>query len=215
MEVTLIQKEIILDDFWRENWKLMEPKGGKKIIHARGCEYTKDWDMNGCRELYKFNPKKHIPCKCCTNAIYATAGAKDFNQNIKKYYKMLEKVSNKTVYNLYIENNAKSIIRGERLYIRCHEDNWYIDFSLGEIKLFHNNYNIKKRSASENWEVIGYHEHDLIPLDYTDRLNEAMHLIANYNFSKAMKRHSEKKKAKYHMTFSEYDAEYYGLKEVN
>ena len=201
-------------DFWEDDWKLMEPKGGKKIIHARGCEYIKDWDMAGCRPILKYNPKKHTVCKSCSKLVYATFGAKDYVKNIENYRRILGIAPESIVKSLYVDCKAKTQIVGDKFYIKCRKDNWYIDFGLNDIRLFHNNYNIKQRLEGEgDWTAIGYHEHTLKDQIDKFKLGEALLHITQYDFKE--KHHEPRVKKKEHkMTFSEYDEEYYRIKNV-
>lgn len=189
-----------------KNWKLCITIGGSKMVHARGCEFTKDWDINGCTELVKLKPTKHKLCPKCSKLAIITLGANDYIENLQKYKRFLEDATYGALYSFYYENKAKTRFVGDKLYVQCNQDNWYIDFSL-EPRLFHNNYNMKQRDSGENWTSLGYHEHDL----KTGAINEALRKISDYRYKEASKAHEKKRNSKQRMTFSELDPEYWGF----
>ncbi len=209
-------KEEPLTEVWSENWKLMMPKGGQKIVHARGCEYVKNWDMSGCIEVHSYNPKKQVVCRTCAKLVYTTLGAEDFIENKDKYNEFYALASDGAIYRLYVEAKAKTHIYGNKLYIKCRQDNWYLDFTDGisQMKIYHNNYNVKERAKGEDWAAIGYHEHELVSDVPSGRLNEALNAIYNYDYKKSheAKETNSSKKSKASMTFSEYDEQYSGAK---
>ncbi len=198
-------------DYWTEDWKLMETKGGAHVVHARGCSMTEDWDISGCREVNKYKRDKHKICKCCANLVYLTVGAKDYIKNLDRYKKHLNGASRNLLEYMFIDKRAKCEFYGEKLYIKCKADNWYIDFSLDDVRLFHNNYNTKSRDNND-WVAAGYHEHDIYGEAKEDKLRTMLYQISHYDYDEASKNHEAKRKARPKVTFKDLDAEYYSIK---
>ena len=187
-----------------KNWKLIATIGGKKMVHARGCEFIRDWDVNGCYEVTKLKPQKQKLCPQCSKVALATLGAKDFLENLPRYKKFFENISYSAISQLYYENKAKTEWVGDRLYIQCNLDNWYVDFTYN-VRLFHNDYNMKQRDAGESFDVLGYHEHEV------SNGTDAFKQIAKYRYKEASKVHAKKRNSRPRTTFSELDPEYWGF----
>jgi len=189
-----------------EDWKLIITDSSPRIVHARGCDYIKDWVVDGSLELYKVRPEKHKICRTCENLVYATIGAKDYNKNLKTYKRIFKDVPPKTLRYLFEKRHAKCKIIGERIYFKIKQDVFYIDFSFNEVRLFHANYKVAKREQGKDFGQGGYHEHNLSGYEMKD----ALEYLAFYDFDKATEVHKKKRKRP-RMTLSEYDPELYGF----
>lgn len=188
------------------DWKTIQQLGGGRLIHARGCDFIKDWSMDGCQEV-NFRPGKQKCCRYCEKLAYISLGARDYAKKWAVYKKIFNRVPLYTVQMLFNKKHAKTIVNNGKLYIKCQKDNWYIDLSLGEVHLFHNNYAVNKRSSSDDWASVGYHEHELVSESEVGKLNEALLQIAKYKFEKAIEVHAEvrKQNRKDAVTFADYD----------
>ena len=76
---------IIYEQPLNKDWRLVMTLGGSRIVHARGCDFIKDWDINGCQELLKLKPMKHKLCPQCSKLAITTLGAVDYVENLPKY----------------------------------------------------------------------------------------------------------------------------------
>jgi len=195
------------------DWRLMQAIGGKKLVHARGCDFIKDWELDGCREITEFKPNRMKPCPTCGKLVFVTLGAKDYVKNVAKYKAIFLQsgVTIDTIIGFFRDSRAKTQVFGDKLFIHCRKDDWYIDLSLGECHLYHNNYQVQKREQDAVFDSKGYHEHDLKNETQAQRLNEALRQISAYRYEKAEKAHAKRRKPK--MTFDEYDQEYWGFKD--
>jgi len=199
-----------------EDWKLLITYGSKRTVHARGCDYIKDWSIDGTEELRKLKPEKHYMCPICAGLSYASIGAKDYVQNIAAYKRLfLNKdtfggVPTEVLRDLYYTNKGKTYIRGNKLYIHVKQDDWYIDTEYGQVKLYHNNYRVSDRERGKNHEEPGYHEH-FLQKGERQPLATAIKSIIRYNFDEAEKAHKKKRNKRPKMTFSEYDPESWGF----
>lgn len=188
------------------DWTTIQQLGGSRLIHARGCDFIRNWSMEGCQEI-NFRPGKQKCCRYCEKLAYISLGARDYAKKWQVYKKIFNKVPLYTVQLLFNKKHAKTVVNNGKIYIRCGKDNWYIDLSLGEVHLFHNNYSVNKRSHDEDWSMIGYHEHELISEDNVGKMNESLMQIAKYKFENATEHHEEKRAAKRKtaVRFSDYD----------
>lgn len=187
-------------------WKTIQQMGGGRLVHARGCDYIRNWNMEGCQEI-NFRPGKQKCCKYCEKLAYISLGARDYAKKWQTYKKVFNRIPLYTIQLLFAKKHAKTIVNNGKIYIKCGKDNWYIDLSLDEVHLFHNNYEVNKRQKSEDWSMIGYHEHELASEENIGKLNEALLQIARYKFEKAVDVHSERRKErrKNAVTFADYD----------
>lgn len=193
------------------DFQLIQTIGGKKFVHARGCPIITDWDVNGCRELREYKPKLNV-CPTCKKYIWITIGASDYAERWKQYKSLFEKASERIVYTLFVEKKATCFWHGNRLFIHCKDDEWYLDYSYEEIRLYHNNYNIKERNKTGENIGGGYHEHELDNELKSAKLNNALRQIVKYDFEEADKVHRKKRvESLGRRTFSEFDPEYYGF----
>lgn len=191
------------------NWKLIQSKGAKKVVHARGCPYIKDWTIEGVTEIANFRPGKQNTCKHCEKLAYVTMGAKDYHKKFNAYRTIFDKIPLETVAYFY-KKHAKTTFQNDKLYVQCHKDNWYIDLSLGEVHLFHNNYAVNRRNGTSEqtstWQALGYHEHPLNQsVDNVTLLNDCLLEIADYKYEKAMDIHNKNRKKKAIKRFSDLD----------
>jgi len=198
-----------------KDWKLVQAVGGKKLIHARGCSFIADWELDGCREIVEFKPNKMKPCPTCGKLVFITLGAKDYVKNVTRYKAIFLQsgIMMDSIISFFRDSRAKVQLFGDRLFVHCRKDDWYIDLSLGECHLYHNNYRIQQREADGNFDDKGFHEHPLRKETQVERLNEAMRHISGYRYEEAEKAHAKKRKPR--MTFTQYDEsdpEYYGFK---
>lgn len=197
-----------------KEFKFIQTIGGKRMIHARGCPYITDWDTEGCREVYVLEKAKdgykYPLCPTCEKLIYIANGASDYAENWRKYQRVFETASNRLVEKLFVERNSTSYWHGDRLYITCGDDTWYLDDSGCDIRLFHNNYSAaERRETGEKSE--GFHEHEFNDESVYSRMNSFLRQITRYKFEEADKVHKQKAARKKKHTFSEYDPEYYGF----
>ncbi len=195
-----------------QDWKLLITGGNPRIVHARGCEHIRDWREEGSEPLPKLRPQKHNICKVCEGLAYVTVGAKDYVENLAKYKQVCAGVSPAVLKELFVENRAKSTIIGSRLYLTVKDDRWFIDFSLGDVRLFHNNYRIIRRERKKgDFSDPGYHEHSI--RGRSDRMQKAFENILGYDYEEAEKAHKKKRKKRPRVILSEYDPEAYGFKD--
>lgn len=179
---------------FRKEWTLAKQIGGDQLIHARGCDLTKAWDSSGMREVFSFEPNDPL-CKCCEKLTYITLGAKDYPKQYENYKKQLIFVPIATLKLLFKKNHATCFYRpdsvmGDKMYIHCREDDWYIDFSDDDIKLYHNNYSVRARERGErSFMEPGYHLEKLKSDKNVGKINEALLKIARYNFEAATEIH--------------------------
>jgi len=204
---TVIDEEITIS----KDWKLIQSIGGKKLVHARGCSFIADWELDGCKEVKEFKPKNMKPCPTCGKMVFVTLGAKDFAKNALRYKKIFESVPTELIVKFFRDSHAKVSLFGDKLYIHCRQDDWYIDLSFDEVHLFHNNYKVRKRELGDHFAEVGFHEHELEKTTSAAKLIEAIKEIDMYRFEKAEQVHARQRKKKTKMTFSEYDEEYWGL----
>ncbi len=203
--------ENLISDPWITNdWKLVIACAPPRLVHARGCDYIKNWKLENTEIVSKLKPQKQWICKACEGLAYVTVGAKDYVKNLYKYKILFKDVSPKVLKTFFLKNKGKTEIVGEKLYIQTRTDNWYIDFSFDDIRLFHNNYQVSKRErTSSPCYAAGYHEHTVYRPG--NRLQNALEAIIGYDYSEAEKRHIRKRKKVSKMTLSEYDPEAYGF----
>lgn len=192
--------------------KILRTIGGARIVHMPTCPKIQDWDIEGLEVIDKFNPKKMKTCPMCAAMVFITESASDIVKNYKSYEKLVHdyEITNATLHKLLVENKCKLELRdsGNKLYVKKKGDTFYIDFSTGEVRLFHNNYCQTARQRQDGHAMKGFHEHNLMLDTPSAKVNEALRQIANYDFSEAVKVHKKKKQR---MKLSEYDAEYWGF----
>lgn len=204
------------EPLFSKNWRLLITYGVPRTVHAKGCDYIKDWSVYGTEELSKLRPEKHYLCPVCAGLSYATLGAKDYNENLRMYKQLFINpdtyggVPVDVLKELYYTNKAKTYICGTKLYIHVKQDDWFIDTNLGQIRLFHNNYRVSDRSRGKEHVEPGYHEH-LLPRGEKKTLSNAIKSILRYNYEEAEKAHKKKRDKRPKMTFSEYDPEAWGF----
>lgn len=193
-----------------KNTLFIRQNGGTRHIHYIGCPYIKDWDINGCSPVDKIRIGKGKLCPMCEHMAFISMGAKDFPKKRKDYDALFKRMNapGSLIRTLYVVAKAKTELKGDILYIRSRQDNWYIDTSLDEVRLFHNNYGVEERKKGEAMELftngaLGFHEHELLATSIRERFREAIVQISKYNFEKAQQTH--KKKKKHRITFSELD----------
>lgn len=193
---------------------LIRTIGGKRIVHIVTCPYIREWDIDGCEPLTgkpKWN--KLSVCQTCGKSVYITNGATDFSKKQKEYERLFEEVSLSKVKTLYINQKAKTRIVGSRFYVMTKHDSWYIDFTLGKIRLFHGNYDIYAREANEEFfKESGYHEHNC-----GSTFNSAISQIIRYDYKQAEKRHKSQRKKQRRQRFADLVHEEYAdyLKEYD
>lgn len=193
---------------------LIRPTGGSRTVHVINCSYIKDWNVEGCSALTKFNPAKMNVCPTCETLVYIASGAKDYASNKQEYADLVKRfgIYPKLMYNLIFVAKAKLQLVGERLYIRKKHDTFYIDFALDDVKFFHNNYSQNARDVDISATGGGFHEHQLINEDPDERFKEAVKQVIKYKYEEAKKTHAKKrKKAKPKITFDQFDNEYWGF----
>lgn len=204
------------DEIFSSEWKTLITYGIPRTVHARGCDYIKDWSIYGTEELKRIKPSKHHLCPVCAGLCYATMGAKDYIENLATYKKLfldenyLGGVPADILKTFYYTNKAKTYIYNTRLYIHMKQDDWYIDTAFGQVKLYHNNYRVSERSRGGDVIESGYHEH-FLQKGEAKPLAAAIKSIIRYNFEQAEKAHKKKRDKRPKMTFSEYDPESYGF----
>ncbi len=208
------KQDIDYTEPYSEDWKLLITYGTPRTVHARGCEYIKDWSIYGTEELKKLKPEKHYICPICAGLCYTSIGAKDYVENLNAYKKLFisgdfGKINPDLLKDFYHTNKAKTKIFGNKLYVHLKQDDWYIDTSLNEIRLYHNNYRVANRERGKECDEAGYHEHILPRGERT--LADAIKAIIRYDFDKATKAHKKKRDKRPRMTFSEYDPESWGF----
>lgn len=191
-----------------KDFKLVQSIGGAKLIHARGCDFIKNWDLDGFREIKDFKPNRMKPCPTCGKLVFVTLGAKDYVKNMPRYKALFlhKSVAIETLITFFRDSHSKVQLFNDKLYIHCRKDDWYIDLSLGECHLYHNNYRIRTTDKKERYDAKGFHEHPLKKELQMERLNEALRHISGYRYEEAEKVHAKKSRPK--MTFVEYDGEY-------
>lgn len=194
------------------DWKLIMTDSSHRIVHARGCDYIKNWVVDGDLELFKLRPNKHNICRTCEYLAYTTIGAKDYVENLRVYKRIFKDVSPSLLKYLFVEKRAKCSVNGNRIYFNVKQDIFYIDFSYDEIHLYHANYKVLKREAGEKFEKSGYHEHVLKRYRRVT-MSDAIEYIAYYDYNKASESHKKERKKRPKMTLSEYDPELYGFKD--
>lgn len=200
-----------------KDFKFIQTIGGKKMVHARGCPYIINWDVTGCREVFQLertkNGYRYPICPTCEKLVHIAQGASDYSENWRKYQKLFEQASTRLIKKLFTEMESTCYWHGDRLYITCREDTWYIDDSLESglnVRLFHNNYSAQERR--ETGEISnGFHEHEYYETSVSSRINTFLRQITNYKFEEADKVHKQKALKRVRHTFSEYDPEYYGF----
>lgn len=191
---------------------LIRTLGGNHIVHAIGCPYIADWDIDGCEPIARFKPDKMATCPMCKRMAYTSIGAKDYAKHRKDYERIFTefKVSANLIADFVQAGRAKMTLINNIMYVHAKQDDWYIDFNYGDVHLFHNNYRANARSAEDdNAFIKGYHEHTLAAEAPNDKAYEAIRQIIKYDYRTAEKVHKKKKKPK--MKFSELDAEYWGF----
>lgn len=210
MNNNMLLKETGID----KNTVLIRPLGGARMVHAINCSYIKEWNIEGCTALDKFNPQKMNVCPTCETLVYLASGAKDYASNKNTYAELVNRFSiySKLIYNLVFIAKAKLEIVGNRLYIRKKQDVFYIDFNLDDVKLFHNNYCQTARDNNFTDNVGGFHEHPLINTEPSERFKEAVKQVTKYKYEEAKKTHEKKrKKSRPRITFDQLDNEYWGF----
>ena len=173
---------------------LIRTIGGSRTVHAIDCDYIKDWNINGCIAIDKFNPKLMSTCAVCERSVYTSIGAKDYTKNRKKYEEVFQKngIQAATVKDFYRKARAKTQFRENILYVESKKEEWKIEFLPNDdVKLFHNNYQVRKGNSTDRIGRSGYHEHTL---HTSTKLYEAMRQIINYNYEKAENKHKVKRK---------------------
>lgn len=179
--------------------QLIRTIGGKRLVHIASCPYIRDWDIEGCEVLDKVKYNKMSICPTCEKSVYIREGATDFEKKQNQYEKLFETVSASKVRSLFITQGAKTRLVNERLYIKAKRDSWYIDFSLGEIRLFHGNYDIAAREDQEEaFSKMGYHEHKV-----GNSFNAAISQIVRYDYKQAEKAHKKARKRQRKLKFSD------------
>jgi len=194
-----------------KNWKLVITQSKLRIVHARGCDYIKDWNASGLTELTKVKPNKNNICKCCEYLVYLTIGAKDYNENLKTYKRIFKDVPVTMLKELFVTKRAKCSITGHRVYFTIKEDTFYVDFEYDDIHLYHNNYKVLKREQGEESFVSGYHEHKIETNSEFPTMSDAIRYLNFYDYKKAKSSHIKTRKKKPKMLLSEYDPELYGF----
>jgi len=199
-----------------KNFKLVREIGGSRIVHARGCESIRNYCVDGMEEISEYRPGKMRPCAHCERYVFVANAAKDYVEHIREYHEIFDKLSICSVRRLFKKSRRHMDLEiiGQRLYMRVDRERWYIDISLlaiGEVRVFHNNYNITKRDNDDAaWTEVGYHEHQLKGR-YETQIEEAIMQAASYDYEKAKEAHKAKQKNNRRVTFSELDAEYWGF----
>ena len=196
-----------------KDFKFIQTIGGKRMIHARGCPYITDWDTEGCREVFVLEKTKggyrYPICPTCEKLVYIANGASDYSENWRKYQRLFEDASCCLIQKLFADRDGTCYWYGDRLYITCGEDTWYLDTSL-DIRLFHNNYDAAERRKTGETSI-GFHEHEFKDASVSSRINNFLRQITNYKFEEADKIHQKKAAKRKKHTFSEYDPEFYGF----
>ena len=76
-----------------KNTALIRPLGGARMVHAINCSYIKEWNIEGCTALDKFNPQKMNVCPTCETLVYLASGAKDYASNKNTYAELVNRFS--------------------------------------------------------------------------------------------------------------------------
>ena len=198
-----------------KDFRFIQTIGGKRMIHARGCPYITDWDTIGCREVFEIEryadgTTRYPICPTCEKLVYIALGAEDYNENLRKYQLLFADASTRLVRILFVERKSTCYWCGNRLFITCGEDTWYIDTNV-ELRLFHNNYNAEVRRLTGE-VTAGFHEHTFDAYGVTTRMNSFLRQITGYDFEEADKIHKKRASKRERHTFCEFDPEYYGFK---
>lgn len=204
-----------------KNYKLVREIGGARVVHAKGCPTASKYDIMGLEEIEEFKPEKMRACAKCEKQVYIANAAVDYQKQYRNYWAVFQNVSIVLIRRLFHSHHlVKMEFIGNRLYIRADRERWYIDltlFGIGEVHLFHNNYNVKKRNEGDAaWNKPGYHEHELkSDLESFDQMSEAIRRIAVYDYEEAKRAHKRKRvqRQKVTHTLSEVDAAYWGYDE--
>ncbi len=189
------------------DWKLILTDSNPRIVHARGCEYIKDWIVDGSLEIPKLRPDKHNVCHTCAYLAFTTLGAKDYVENVTTYKRIFKDVPIFILKELFTKKRAKCFIRGSRVYFEMKQDLFYVDFTYDDVHLYHANYCVRKRENGQFCEKGGYHEHKI----NGHEMKNALYYLMYYDFEKAKSGHEKKRKKRVRMTLSEYDPELYGF----
>lgn len=181
-----------------KNTKLVRTVGGNRTVHMINCRYIKDWNINGCVAVDRFNPKLMHTCPLCEGMVYTSFGAEDFNEKWLEYQRIWERfgISNTALIEFFGKARAKTFIsespEAKSINISSKKERWRIDILPdGTIKLFHNNYKKSDVNGSGRIDKPGFHEHALMT---KTSLYESMRQIINYNYEKAETVHKKKRK---------------------
>ena len=186
---------------------LVRARGNKRLVHVKECSFIRNFDLAGFDPLDKFKPGKMQACPTCQKLVLVTLGAKDYLKHAKEYETIFQSVSYRHVEKLYLLGKGKTYIQNNKCFIRLKDDDWYIDLSqvvLGDVHLYHNNYQVNQRTANNDSSLRGYHEHDLKGNTLEQKLNNAFGQICKYNYNEAAKVHQKSRK-KASRTFSDLD----------
>ena len=191
-----------------KNAHLIRTIGGKRMVHIVTCPYIQDWDVDGCESIEKIKWGKMYLCPTCEKNIILYSFAKDYIKHKAIYDSLFEDVSANKVRMLLLDQKSRVLIdsANHRFYVSTKKDDWYIDYSLDEIHLYHGNYDISKResSADTDFRKSGYHEH----LKLGGTFNSAISYIIRYDYNKAEKAHKNQRKKQRKVKFSDITAEY-------
>lgn len=205
-------------NFLSKDFTMVRELGGGRRVHARGCPILANYEISpySIEEVTRFKMGKNKSCQKCKTLMYIANAAVDYLEHYPLYKRWFEHVGTNTLAQLVFDKKAKFEIIGQRLYIKSGPERFYIDFSLfdtGELRLFHNNYNIKAREEDKankaGWDKCGYHEHQLEKKnDMIDPLTNVLNYIVYYDYDKGAKTHTQKKRK---MLISDLDPEFWGL----
>lgn len=195
---------------------LVRETGGARRVHVKNCPIVNNYGGNGVEEVPRFKYGKYNTCNMCKSMMYVASMADDYEENFKKYKKWLSGTKPDILGKIAFNKHGRLKIVNDRLYIKVGTERFYIDmklFELGEVSLWHNNYNLKKRAdGSEigNWEESGYHEHKL-EYRVKDVVGNALEYVFYYEYDKAKEVHDKARKQRIKPTYTENDPAYWGM----
>lgn len=196
---------------------LVRETGGARRVHVRNCPIANNYGgIGGLEEIPRFKYGKYNTCNVCRNMMYVASMAGDYEENFQKYRKWLSNIRADVLAKIAFNKHGRLKIINDKLYIKVNSERFYIDmklYEIGEISLWHNNYSLKKRAEDGdigNWEVSGYHEHNLQKRT-KDIVGNALEYVLYYEYDKAKKVHDKARKQRVKQQYSENDSAYWGI----
>ena len=169
------------------------------VVHYKACaevKYIEDENIT----FHESFPQGYELCQNCSRRVWLRMGIKEETKYFNLYHKFLKgmKLSNKQ-YRYFFED--KGIVlhmdanRPNRLYIKCGEDNWYIqaipqgEENQASYLLFHNNYTIVENKDRIIYD--GYHKQKVA----YKKPSELLHYMCNYDWTVHLKEEKEPEQA--------------------